>query len=321
MEVREFADEHLEDAGRLLAGRHRAHRGREPLLPAAYEDPASAQAAIEAAWRMDGALGAVALRAGRAVGYLLAAPDDDEAWGANVWVEFAGQAVAEAELVRDLYAALALRCVEQHGRTRHYVLLPAGDPELLDAWARVGFGLQQAYGIREVPPEAWPDGVRLAEPRDIEQLAAVADVITRAHAASPVFSDRAARALAEPPDPRPELAADLADERIGVLVAEVEGRIAGLFEVMPAELADGVAGHGPLSRPDDACYLAFAATLPEVRGAGAGRALTSATLAWAHEAGYGSIVTDWRVTNLLASRFWPRQGFRESFVRVYRSIP
>jgi hypothetical protein len=27
------------------------------------------------------------------------------------------------------------------------------------------------------------------------------------------------------------------------------------------------------------------------------------------------------VTNLLASRFWPRRGFRTTFLRVYRSIP
>jgi hypothetical protein len=33
------------------------------------------------------------------------------------------------------------------------------------------------------------------------------------------------------------------------------------------------------------------------------------------------MVTDWRVTNLLASRFWPRRGFRASVLRLYRSIP
>jgi hypothetical protein len=27
------------------------------------------------------------------------------------------------------------------------------------------------------------------------------------------------------------------------------------------------------------------------------------------------------VTNLLASRFWPRRGFRTTFLRLYRSIP
>ena len=33
------------------------------------------------------------------------------------------------------------------------------------------------------------------------------------------------------------------------------------------------------------------------------------------------MTTDWRVTNLLASRFWPKRGFRPTFLRLYRSIP
>ena len=33
------------------------------------------------------------------------------------------------------------------------------------------------------------------------------------------------------------------------------------------------------------------------------------------------MTTDWRMTNLLASRYWPRRGFRETFLRLYRSIP
>ena len=37
--------------------------------------------------------------------------------------------------------------------------------------------------------------------------------------------------------------------------------------------------------------------------------------------GYETMVTDWRVTNLLASRFWPRRGFRASVLRLHRSIP
>ena len=41
----------------------------------------------------------------------------------------------------------------------------------------------------------------------------------------------------------------------------------------------------------------------------------------AYEHGYETMITDWRMTNLLASRFWPRRGFRETFLRLYRSIP
>ena len=50
-------------------------------------------------------------------------------------------------------------------------------------------------------------------------------------------------------------------------------------------------------------------------------ALTEHALGWAHEHGYEAMITDWRMTNLLASRFWPRRGFRETFLRLYRSIP
>jgi len=32
------------------------------------------------------------------------------------------------------------------------------------------------------------------------------------------------------------------------------------------------------------------------------------------------MVTDWRETNLLASRFWPRRGFRKTFLRLHRAI-
>jgi ribosomal protein S18 acetylase RimI-like enzyme len=79
--------------------------------------------------------------------------------------------------------------------------------------------------------------------------------------------------------------------------------------------------HVGLARPDGAAFLGWAATRPDVRGSGAGVALTEAGFAWARERGYATMVTDWRVTNLLASRFWPARGFRESFLRLYRRIP
>jgi len=41
----------------------------------------------------------------------------------------------------------------------------------------------------------------------------------------------------------------------------------------------------------------------------------------ARDHGYETVITDWRMTNLQAARFWPRRGFREAFLRMYRSIP
>ena len=73
--------------------------------------------------------------------------------------------------------------------------------------------------------------------------------------------------------------------------------------------------------PVDSIDLADCLTEPGLRGSGVGLALTAHVITWAHENGYPTMTTDWRMTNLLASRYWPRRGFRETFLRLYRSIP
>ena len=78
--------------------------------------------------------------------------------------------------------------------------------------------------------------------------------------------------------------------------------------------------HAPLTRPDKASFLGFAAVLPEARGLGAGRALGEAVLAWTRDQGFTSAATDWRATNLLSSRTWPRLGFRPTFLRLHRLL-
>src|SRR5207249_8592264 len=99
-----------------------------------------------------------------------------------------------AEDVRDLYATAAHGWVER-GQTEHYVLVPASDEALVDAWFRVGFGGQHAYGIQEVPARtdvAVPDGFEIRKPKEseIDDLIDV-DLALPAHQAkSPVFSRR-----------------------------------------------------------------------------------------------------------------------------------
>jgi GNAT superfamily N-acetyltransferase len=100
-------------------------------------------------------------------------------------------------------------------------------------------------------------------------------------------------------------------------VYEVDGRIVGDFFLCPIELSSA---HNGLARPPGAAFLGFAVTYPDVRGSGAGLALTDASFAWARARGYETMVTDWRETNLLSSRFWPRRGFRTSFMRLHRWI-
>jgi GNAT superfamily N-acetyltransferase len=314
LEIRPFSAEFVPAAGELLGARHRAQRQAEPLLPERYEDPVAAAAEVDALARTDGASGAAALRDGRLVGYLLGVHRPEEVWGPNVWVELAGLAVEEPEDARDLYAAAAARWFEE-GHVRHYAIVPAADAALVDAWSRVGFGQQHAFGIREVPHTGWPDCVRRATAEDVDALLELSPLLAEHQAVSPVFGPGPGKPLEEL---RAEILEDLETEPVGDLVAARDGRIVGAFQVAPVELSSVHAG---LARPEGAALLGWAATRPEVRGSGAGLDLTQASFAWAHEGGYETIVTDWRVTNLLSSRFWPARGFRTTFLRLYRHIP
>jgi len=78
--------------------------------------------------------------------------------------------------------------------------------------------------------------------------------------------------------------------------------------------------HKSLALPPGAGFLGFASVLPEARGGGAGRLLGEAVLDWARKTGREWVVTDWRMTNLLSSRAWPRLGFRPTFYRLHRAI-
>jgi GNAT superfamily N-acetyltransferase len=298
-----FADEHLDAAAELLEARHEAQRREFPALPAEADYRAEIAALFE-----DGATGAFTDGA-----YVLGRSGPEEPWGPNVWVEAAGHAASDPELLRDVWAAAAAGWFDQ-GLRAHYALVPTTDPALLDAWFRLGFGAQHAHGLIDVPEREWPPGVREATEDDIEGLVAIGPLLSRHQTQAPVFSTVAEQTADEV---RADVVDDFATEGVANLVYEVEGRIVGNFFVCPIELSSAHAG---LARPPGASFLGFAVTHPDVRGSGAGVALTNASFAWARDRGYGVMVTDWRVTNLLSSRFWPKRGFSTSFLRLHRWI-
>jgi GNAT superfamily N-acetyltransferase len=102
------------------------------------------------------------------------------------------------------------------------------------------------------------------------------------------------------------------DPTVAFFVAERREGVVGTSVVHPADPDLGV--------PGDAVYLATLVVVPEERGSGAGSALTSHVLEWAKDEGFGSVVIDWRVPNLLASRHWEAWGFRPTFHRLHRVI-
>ncbi len=315
--VRPFHADDIPAAGALLAARHRTHRLSCPLLSPRYEHEPAATAEVAAAFALPGASGAVAVQGENIAGFLLGAPKASPVWGSNVWVDAAGQAVAEPELVRDMYGLAAARWV-QESRRAQYVLVPASDEALLRAWYRLGFGQQQAHAVRPLQdrtPAAPPKvAVRRALRSDLPALAGLEVELPRQHSLAPTFS-------ASPVPSYQECLAgweeDFDDPAYTTFVAEFEGDVIGSSIGCSLEQSSS---HPPLTRPDHAGFLAFAAVVPHARGLGAGRALGEAVIAWTAQAGYHCVVTDWRVTNLLSSRTWPRLGFAESFLRLHRLV-
>jgi GNAT superfamily N-acetyltransferase len=317
LEVIPFDGSHLPDAGSLLAERHRRHRVAEPVLSPQYEDAAEAQAAVAGAFAAENASGAVGVRNGRVVGYLLGAPKRADLWGANVWVESAGHAVEEPEDVRDLYAVAATRWVDEGARA-HYVLVPAHDDALVGAWFRLAFGHQHTHAVRDVPttPVVEPASVtvRRAHRRDIPLLAELELELPRHQGLAPTFS---AVEVSSYDETVQEWEDDFDDPEFSNFVAEHHGRLVGSAVGCRLEKSST---HEGLALPENAGFLGFAAVFPDARGLGAGRALGEAVLDWSRTQQHACVVTDWRATNLLSSRAWPALGFRPTFLRLHRLL-
>jgi GNAT superfamily N-acetyltransferase len=200
------------------------------------------------------------------------------------------------------------------------VLVPATDADLVDAWFSLDFGQQHVHAIREVPGPAFaivPRSELIIRPKTRDDLEALAELelLMPAHMRlAPVFSTLPPQTLDEV---RAELVEDWDDPKYTYFVAEHDGRVAGAAIGCRIEISSS---HQGLNRVAGAGFLGAAAVFPEARGLGAGKALGEATLTWSRDAGFESIQTDWRSTNLEADRTWRSLGFRPTFRRMHRLI-
>jgi GNAT superfamily N-acetyltransferase len=317
--IDDFTTADIDDAAALLARRHARHLAAESLLSQRFTEPAECRALLKPYVDEDATSGAVARRDGQMVGFVLGSRKSDETWGANVWIDPECHALAADEPVetaRDLYAHAAARWVAD-GRTAHYAVVPSHDTALVDAYFRLSFGIQHVYAVQgarpvEPPPEHLQ--LRLADRADIPALAKIALALPEHQDRSPVFSSGGVPTLEETVA---EWEDDFDDPDFRTVVVEHDDVVVGaavLCDLSKSSMHQGIA------RLDDAGFLGFAAVLPEARGLGAGRVLGEAAIGWAAERGYRSVVTDYRATNLLSSRTWPKLGWRPTYYRLHRLI-
>ena len=101
-QIETFSAEHLAGAAEVLSARHIDHLAQSPLLA-----PGDARAALKGFWDKKGRSGAVAIRDGRVVGFVLAEIMAHPLFGGCAWVAHPGHAADDGELLRDLYSAAA----------------------------------------------------------------------------------------------------------------------------------------------------------------------------------------------------------------------
>jgi ribosomal protein S18 acetylase RimI-like enzyme len=321
LQIGPLQPEWLPAAGALLAARQGRDRILAPLLPARFEDAATCTRAVEAALKRPQASGVAAFDGDRLAAYLVGDLVLDEVWGRSAWVRLAGCAYDPAvgvEIVRDLYAALGAGWVRR-GVYFHFVLAPTTNEALVQAWFSLSFGIEQVHALLDLetvapnPPPA-PAGVEIrgARREDGPALARMSDVIWRAQTQAPVWAAKLPESVAGTADGWAELADD---KEATVWLALEEGELLGMQGYWAAEESDD-----DLGMPPQAVHLAVAGTRPEARGRGLNSALTAHGLAQARAAGFRVCETDWRSTNLLSARFWPRRGFRPSVYRLARRV-
>jgi GNAT superfamily N-acetyltransferase len=315
-----FKTEMIPEAGKLLAQRHACNRERLPLLPARFEQVEVATKAVELLWQEKYKGGYAAFRDGRMIAYLIG-QTSTHPWGRSGYVYLPGYAVSENEtpaILQDLYSLLGEDWVRK-GCFNHYLYISAADTHVIEALFDIGFGKERVdalldFHTLEIPEVEEPAGVtiRKAASGDNAHLGSLSNVIFRALGQAPNWHPT----VPEDWDDLHEGWSELADDKEWTVWLALENHQAlGTVGFRGEEEA----GTQMLASPRT-MYLSIAATKPEARGRGISTVLSWHGLEQARQEGYEICYTNWISPNLLASRFWPRFGFKDAAYRLAKKV-
>jgi len=309
-------DRHLDAAAALLADRQRRDRAREPLLPAAFENPQPCREQIEQAFTSPGWKGVVAEANGEFAGFeimttQLIAPTHFLASffpARGVSLGYAAYA-ASAGMEYDLYRAMFQPLAEHYVASGYFdfsVNTPALDLESREAWASLGFGRAMTCAVRDVSPTARPaaSGVELhqAAAEDSDVIFALNDELTLHHARSPIFNPFIRESDEASHDFSRNLLTDPAAN--AHWVGYENGRPVGMNTFMAPFFLS------PLTVPDKTVYLFQGIVTQDARAGGVGTAILAKGVEWAREQGYEHVALHFASANLSGAKFWQSSGFK-----------
>jgi hypothetical protein len=319
-EYKPFTEAMIPEAGKLLSDRHVRNRKSLSLLPARFEDPQVGAKAVETLWQKKLKAGYAGFRDGKMIAYLIGETMNLD-WGRSGYVYLPGYALAEGEstmIIQNLYTLLGEDWVKT-GHFNHYLYISVADKDILDALFDLGFGKERTDSLMDlrtlrIPSIAEPDGITIRKTGkgDNSHLGSLAYVISRALGSAPYWHPTV-------PEDWQELYegwSELADEKVWTVWLALDNDDAlGTVGFTAQPEADT----NMLASPKTS-YLRVGATKPKARGRGISTALTWYGLSQTRNDGNEICYTNFISPNLLASRFWPRFGFKDMAYRVAKKV-
>jgi ribosomal protein S18 acetylase RimI-like enzyme len=314
-----FQPEHIPAAAGLLAEQFQSFRHSFPLLPARMKEALVTQKFLEFQLQKNNASGAAYLQNGKLAAFIIGNYSDNIFFGPHVWVPLGGAALAPQlplDLLARLYSLAGQNWIRE-GILNHYLVSPAL-PEWLSLFQLLSFGQEQAYAVaslsEKLPGAPTPPGIliRKAEKQDEQALYDNAHWIAQHLNGAPVWEPVPQAHL---DNIRPGYAELATDESAETWLAFDGDKMIAVVAIYAEDI-----GAEHLWGTSTAAHFAAAATHPDYRARGIGRALFSHAINISRTAGFESMFTDWRTTNLEARRYWPEFGFQPFAYRLIRRV-
>ncbi|HAK44709.1 MAG TPA: hypothetical protein DCO79_02145 [Spirochaeta sp.] len=314
MYIAEFSDRYIEEAAVLLQQAQKTEFESAEIDYQASKELCRNR--IEKELKSDVSGAYMVFEDDKLMGYAIAVIKRDADWGNSGWVNIGGWALKpEAEdLLPYLYQRIAEEWVKQN-IFRHTFVVFAHSEKHLDKLFDLGFGKQQSYALLDltgyaiVPVTSENLNVRKAAAADQAQLSGFSRLIADFQTKSPCFAGAPESYLKQLDDGFAELTADT---DIDLYIIESEDKLVGYQGYYEEDLN--------LFIPEKSTELAVSAIHEDYRGSGGGYQLTSYCLNEQKKKGLEFVLTDWRSTNLLSSKFWSRMGFQSIAHRLVRLI-
>lgn len=300
----------------LLISRQVLESGTFPFLQNHCRNTKHGMDVFEKLFANSTVVGAGAFVENELVGYIVGVIKTDPLRGRHVWISYEGVAIREdqsPELIRALYANACAAWVKQ-GCFMHYVVVPLGNQAYFEAFQHLSFFIQQVHGamnLEEYRPFAHSSDaeIRVAGKADHEKMGRLSGIIHSYQNLAPTFELVLPEIMAEI---KAGYEGTVEDDDMTVLLAEKDGEELG-FQLYEAAVPG-------LMSPDDCVELSVAGTDPRRMKTGVGKTLMNAGCSLMRERGFRYMITDWRITNLASSTFWPKCGFQPVAYRMVTAI-